>query len=396
MAHSAIKRVTVYPLAIPMRRKVSHASSERVVADPVVLELELMDGTVGYGETLARPYVTGETPESVIESVKEVFVDRLLEFHPAGFFDGVETIEALPWRNSNGNLIAAARAAVELALLDAYSRHFQVSLDRIAGWADLAGFGAPGSTPQIRYSAVLAGSTLAGTMKWLRLAWWYGLRQFKLKVGLEGDDQRLRAVLSYLRKPIAKNRASLRLDANGCWTPSQAIERLGAWSDLPIAGVEQPLAKGAEDDLGSLKACVRQPLMYDESLVTIEDADRLIERKVADGFNIRISKCGGLIPSLRLAHLAHKHGITVQLGCMVGETSILSAAGRRFLELTPRVRFAEGWYSLFLLRCDVMRRGLRFGYGGRGHALGPYGLGIEVDRQRLEALCVDRPIVLQL
>ena len=396
VAYSAIKRLTVYPLAILMRRWVAHASHKRTVADPVVVGVELLDGTVGYGETLARPYVTGETPEGVIESCRNVFIDRLLEFHPASFCDALEPIEALPWRDENGELIAAARAAVELALLDAYSRCFRVTLDQMIGWADLTGFGDPGSVRDIRYSAVLANATRAGTMRWLRLAWWYGLRDFKLKVGWPDDDRRVRGVADYLQKPLAKGQATLRLDANGCWTKDEAVKRLGGWSDLPIVSVEQPLAKGAEADLPTLKACVAPPLMHDESLVTLEDANRLLEQKVADGFNIRISKCGGLLPSLRLAHLARKHDVMIQLGCMVGETSILSAAGRRFLEMTPGVCFAEGWHGRFLLTGDVVRKSLRFGYGGRGHALGRYGLGSEVDRARLESLCLDRPIVLEL
>ena len=379
-----------------MRRKVSHATQARVVADPVVVAVELMDGTCGFGETLARPYVTGETPESVCAAVAEVFVDPLLGFHPGNFFEGLEAIEALPWRDTRGAVVSAARAAIELALLDATSRHFRVTLEQLVGWADLGGFGSPGSAARVRYSAVLASSTLAGTMKWLRMAWWYGLRDFKLKVGAADDDLRLAAVLRYLRRPIATGRATVRLDANGCWSCDEAIDRLGRWGDLPIVSVEQPLAKGAEADLATLKACVGPALMHDESLVTFDDAKRLIEGRVADAFNIRISKCGGLLASLRIAQLARKHDVMIQLGCMVGETSILSAAGRRFLEITPDVRFAEGWHGGFLLRGDVVNKGLRFGYGGRGHALGKYGLGIDVDMARLEDLCLERPVVIEL
>jgi L-Ala-D/L-Glu epimerase len=395
VARSSIKRLTLYPLAIPMRTKVVHAAGARALADPVVATVELMDGTVGYGETLARPYVTGETPETVVEAARRVFVPALLEFRPGSFFEALEGVDALPWRGADGRGVAAARAAVEVALLDAYSRHFEVPLSQMVGWAGLAGFGEPGSASHVRYSAVLASSTVAGTMKWLRLAWWFGLRDFKLKVGGADDDVRVRQVLHYLQKPIAQGRASLRLDANGAWTRDEAIARLGAWNDLPLASVEQPLAKGAEADLPVLKACVAAPLMYDESLVTLEDARRLIEQKVADGFNIRVGKCGGLLPALRMAHLARRHDVAIQLGCMVGETSILSAAGRRFLELTPAVRFAEGWFGRLLLSRDVVRRSLRFGYGGRGHALGRYGLGIAVDAEALRALCPKRPVVLE-
>lgn len=396
MARVTVKRLTIYPLAIPMRRRVAHSAGERVVSDPVVAAVELADGTTGYGETLARPYVTGETPESVVRALEQTFVEPLLGFRSESFFAGLELIDALPWRDGDGRCVAAARAAVELALLDACSRCFRVGLEEVPGWAGLGGFGAPGSAERIRYSAVLASATLAGTRKWLRLAWWYGLRDFKLKVGGADDDARVRAVVKFLARPLARGEATLRLDANGAWTKDEAIERLGDWSGLPIASVEQPLAKGRESELSLLKDLVRTPLMHDESLVSMEDAERLLAQRVADGFNIRLSKCGGLLPSLRLAHLARRRKVTVQLGCMVGESSILSAAGRRFLESTPGVRFAEGWHGAFLLKDDVVDRGLRFGYGGRGRRLGAYGWGIEVRAERLERLSVQAPIIMEL
>jgi muconate cycloisomerase len=78
---------------------------------------------------------------------------------------------------------------------------------------------------------------------------------------------------------------------------------------------------------------------------------------------------------------------------MVGETSILSAAGWRFLELVPHVTYAEGWFGSFLLARDVVPRSLRFGYGGRGRNLAGPGLGIEVDPQRLMSLSDRNPLV---
>jgi muconate cycloisomerase len=77
---------------------------------------------------------------------------------------------------------------------------------------------------------------------------------------------------------------------------------------------------------------------------------------------------------------------------MVGETSILSAAGLRFLEMTPGVAFAEGSFGSFLLRDDITRRPLRFGYGGRLPRLSPIGLGVEVDPVRLRNSCDTVPI----
>ena len=55
-----------------------------------------------------------------------------------------------------------------------------------------------------------------------------------------------------------------------------------------------------------------------------------------DLFNLRLSKCGGFIPTLRLAQFAKRHGLGYQLGCQVGETAILSAAGRHFATSVER------------------------------------------------------------
>lgn len=396
MADSVIRSVTIHRLAIPMRRPVAHAASQRAVAEPVVVAVELQNGTVGHGETLPRPYVTGETIESAIAAITDVFVPRLVEMHPIHFPGALEVIDALPLHDDTGQPILAARAAVELALLDAYARYFSRPIHEAAGWMGLPAFGRPGSSRTIRYSGVLASSTLASTRKTLRLLWWYGLRQFKLKVGLPDDSQRIAAVLAKIGPAIRRGKATLRLDVNGAWTQAQAIDRLGDLRDLPLAGIEQPLPKDCDEDLPLVHDLAIAPLIHDESLVTLDDAKRLADLGVADGFNIRISKCGGLLPSLRLADFARRHGAIIQLGCMVGETSILSAAGRRFLEMAPGVMFAEGWFGSFLLRGDVTRRPLRFRYGGRGRDLADPGLGVEVDPDRLATRTVHKPTVCNL
>jgi muconate cycloisomerase len=237
--------------------------------------------------------------------------------------------------------------------------------------------------------------------------YWSGLRHFKLKVGTPGDRQRLEQVCYYLRRPLAKKRATLRVDANGSWSIESAIEWLSATAHLPISAVEQPLPRGHEheEDLGRVRA-PHAPLgrvqrthptwIHDESLITIDDAQRLIELGVADAFNIRISKCGGLIPSLRIAALARRHSVRIQLGCMVGETNILSAAGLRFLEVCPGVIWAEGCFGSFLLTDDVTKKALRFGYAGRPPKLKEPGLGATVDPIRLKRLRAGEPIVTNL
>lgn len=379
-----------------MRVSVRHAAAERAVSDPVVVEVELANGMRGFGEMLARPYVTGETADSVVAAIEQVFVRTILPFHPNSFPEALEFIDALPWRDGNGVPIPAARAAVELALLDVAMRSFRRSVDDVVQWMGLPGFGGPGCIRSARFSGVLASDNQTDLLKQLRLMYWGGLRDFKLKVGTAGDADRVRAVAKYLAGPIASGKATLRVDANGAWTVEQAAGWLSEMSDVRLAGVEQPLPRGQEEYLVELRGGSDALLVHDESLISENDARRLIEMGVADAFNIRISKCGGFIYSLRLAAIARKHGVKLQLGCMVGETSILSAAGLRFLEVCPEVQWAEGSFGSFLLRGDVVRKPLRFGFGGRPPKLNDAGWGVEVDDALLGRWALAPPKVFNL
>jgi len=391
-----IRRIALWPLAIPMKIRFSHAAHERQVADPVVISVELASGVTGWGETLPRPYVTGESVASVRTAVVRDLTPPLVSLRPTCLPEALEAIDALPTAGQDGEGISAARAGLEMAMLDAYCRHWGRPVTDAVGWLGLPGGGLPGSLRQTRYSGVLGGDDPDRVLRSLRKMRLFGLRDFKLKVGFDADHELVAAVAGKLSRAIRRGRATLRLDANSAWSLNEAVERLTAWQDRPIACIEQPLPKGQEQELVELKRSVPTPIMHDESLVTMADAEALIEHGVADYFNIRLSKNGGWLASIRMAGLARRHGVAYQLGCMVGETSILSAAGRAFLGVVPGVRFAEGSYGGFLLRDDVVDRPIRFGYGGRGRRLPGPGWGVRVDTKRLERLVADRRIDIPL
>jgi muconate cycloisomerase len=393
---SQVSRITLNPLAIPMRKAFKHAAHERSMADPIVVAVELASGAIGFGETLPRPYVSGETCGSVLQDVEAIFVPRVLEMRPGSLPEGFELLEGLPFVDRGGRCIVAARAGVELALLDAYSRHFRRPLSDAAGWIGLPRFGSPGSSQRVTYSAIVSADEPERLRRSVQKMKCFRLRDFKLKVGGADDDQRVQTVMDVLGKAIDKDMATLRLDANGAWDVATASDCLGRWKDVPISAVEQPLAKGAEKDLKQLRMAVRTPLMYDESLLTLQDAEDLVVRQVADYFNLRLSKNGGFLATLRLVEFARRHQVQYQLGCMVGETSILSAAGRKFIELVPDIAFAEGSYGRFLLRDDVGRPRVRFGLGGKVKPLNGLGWGVTVDAEAIGRLTDGRPTVMNL
>lgn len=396
MTDVVVQSLTIYPLAIPLRSRVKHATAERVVADPVVVAVELRDGTIGYGETLPREYVTGESVESVIETISTMYATLLTTFHPTSFAVALDAIDALPWYDAQAKHVPAARAAVELALLDAVLKSYDRTMEDVVQWMGLPGFGWPGSIQQIRFSGVIATESIPKALRQLRLMYWYGLRDFKLKIGFRGDVELRDRIYTYLHKPIAAGKASLRVDVNGAWKLEGAQVRLGSWNSNEIASVEQPLPRGQEEKLKLLRESTDIPFMHDESLITVEDAKRLIELGVADGFNIRLSKCGGMMPSLRLAALARKFLARIQLGCMVGETSILSSAALRFLEVCPGATWAEGCFGKLLMKSDIVKSSLRFGYGGRPPRLSDGGIAGAVAPSLLEAACLAKPITFHL
>lgn len=383
-----LRAVEIHRLVIPLRLTFEHAAATRTRADPLIVcvrgEAPYAEDA-GYGETLARPYVTGETPETVVRDIEQELLPRLVEFRAQSFAQAVEFCDSLPVQ-ADGRLIHAARTAVELALLDLAGRVFRRRAADVAGWLDLRGFMPPGCLSAARYSGIVVGRSPSRLIWFLRAQRCYGLRDFKIKVAVDGWQQRLIWAYRVLREALRRGRATLRADANGGWTLSQAREALPTLQAHGVSALEQPLAPAADGELPGLARPDGCDLIADESLVTLADAQRLIEQRAVRVFNVRLAKVGGLLPALRMAHLALSAGRDVQLGCLVGETSLLSAAGAAFLEICPRVRYAEGAFGRWLLRDDVTSESVRFGYGGRLAARSGPGLGVRVDAAALERL----------
>ncbi len=394
----SIRDVRVYRLGIPMRFKFEHALASRDVADPVVVACNgaaPYAHVVGYGETLARAYVTGESADSAVDDVLNIFCPLLAEFRAASFVEALERIDALPM-DAHGRIIHAARAAVELALIDLACRAFGRRPADVAGWLGLPGFGSPGCVDAARYSGIVLGRSKSKLQWLIRLQRLAGIRDFKLKVATEGWEDRLTWTHRVLAGAIRRGAATLRVDANAGWTLAEANEAASMLEEHGVSAVEQPLTDAHDADLSYLAEQMHADLIADESMLGVDDTHRLIEGGGVRVFNIRLAKNGGLMPALKIARVVLAAKRDVQLGCLVGETSILSAAGLAFLEAVPRARFIEGAYGPLLLRRDVTAQPVRFGLGGRIKPRRGFGFGVNVDTAALEAVSVDRPHVVQL
>jgi len=360
---------TLYALRIPFVESFRHSATERRWSDSVVVRVRDEAGTEGFGEGTPRPYVTGEIVETMLDHLTCELWPRVAdrELPPAC---NLEALAAFLPETSLAGAIAphASRAALELAVLDCALRRAGRPLATLL----------PPRRSRVTYSGVITAGPIARAVQHARQMRAIGLHDVKVKVGFDDDIARVTAV----REALGHD-ASLRLDANGAWSFERAVHVLNAVAPLGIAAVEQPLPRGPVEDLARLRQAIPVPIMADESLVTPADAEALIAGEAVDLFNVRISKCGGLARSLAIAERAAKAGVGVQVGSQVGETAILSAAGRHLAAALPTVAFVEGSFGTLLLAEDVSVESVRFGHRGEASLLTGPGLGIRVVEERL-------------
>lgn len=380
-----IVSLTAYQVRIPLRRRIRHAAHTRTETDNLLVRCVLEDGSEGFGEGVPRDYVTGETIASAFELLRRSDLagqrEDCRDFEQAVAWAERLQLATVPGdvRGCEGN---AARCAVELAILDAYGRHFGRSL------SDVTRLLAPEiHQPQsrVRYSGAITTARTTKTLTAAIVFRIYRFRQVKIKVGMQGYDDRRR--LAMMRR-WGGRKIDMRLDANEAWTPANVVERIRDLEPFGISAVEQPLPHADAVVLRDVRRQVRTPIMLDESLCSRYDAERAVEGQICDLFNIRLSKCGGFIPSLRLAQYAKQHGLGCQLGCQVGETAVLSAAGRHFATSVAGLRYLEGSYDRHLVREALATQDLTFGWGGWAKALPGPGLGIVIDAEALRRVTV--------
>ncbi len=387
-----IHRLTAFQIPIALKKPVRHASHMRFANETLIMRCVMDDGSCGWGEGLPRPYVTGETIDSAWRHLEESDFSILRDGEFSTVADASRAIDTFEFadvaadpgievRECFGNSV---RCALELAILDAACRAERMSLgDFILQHSAASEFSTPCN--EVFYSGAVTSTT--PRCQWIsalkmRL---FAFRQVKVKVGTDGisDVDLLRRV-----RRIVGRKVDLRLDANEAWNCEDVASKSAPLMPFRPTSLEQPVPHAEVAGLKQVRSQISVPIMLDESLCCLEDAQRAIAGGWCDLFNIRLSKCGGISPSLAIAALARKHNIGYQLGCQVGETGILSAAGRHFACNVPDIRYLEGSFDRFLVRDALTEQDLSFRYGGKGTRLNGPGSGIDVNECRVRQLAV--------
>ncbi|OPX20461.1 MAG: hypothetical protein BZ151_03925 [Desulfobacca sp. 4484_104] len=373
-----IKKVDIWHLNLAFKAPVKHNLATHYGSENIVVKLTTDAGVTGYGEGIPRRFVTGEILAESLAFLKKVLIPEIcrlpLLFRPSIYANLARVGQQLGAAN-----YPAIWCAVEMAWLDAASKTCGQPLAEILGFQ---------SQRAAIYSAVLPMASEQQMARFFELVKLKKMRFLKLKVGTSTDPELLKSVRQQLGWEI-----DIRVDANAAWSPPEAMARIEAMAPYRLSAVEQPVAKEDFEGLQRVSAAVAIPIIADESVCTEEDARRLIEMRACQIFNLRLSKCGGLLSTMRIKKMAEKAGIKCQLGCHVGETSILAAAGRHFALTTDHLAYVEGSFAPYLLAKDVVRQPVFFENGGLARALPGPGLGIQVEDHILEELAVSRDTI---
>jgi len=364
-----LKEAQILQVNIPLRFRFKHALYTRAFSESVFVKLCLADGTVGYGESLPREYVTGETVSSVIDTLRNVINQKIMGYTPQRY-------DELPVFIDKLGLNGAARCALELAMLDTFGKYFKKSVYALIDRK---------IRDKIKYGVAISAESNHKVMILSLACKVYGLNSIKVKVGTNDDVKRLKIVRNILGKG-----ADIRVDANCAWEADEAIKKIGLMRKYKISAVEQPVKAQDYAALKRITEAIPEIVIADESLCSIRDAQKLTQDRICNMFNIRISKCGGLMNSVKIAHIAQRNNMAVQVGCMVGESGILASAGLHLASVIDNLSFCEGANGKFLLKDDITKEDIRFKQGGNMSVIEGNGLGVNIIDKKLLKYAVNQ------
>ncbi len=294
-------RVHTEVLRLPLRDPFRIARHEDAhVATTVVVELE-HDGVLGLGEAFPVAHY-GETPGTV-EAVVPLLAQALDDLGGPP----VDLAATRAWLVACSGLMDAtiggnggAKCAMDMCLHDLAGKRLGMPLHELLG--------TPLEVPPTDFSIGLDEPAVVAERA-RRAA---DFPAIKIKVCGHDDIATLEAVRGVYGGPI-------RVDANTGWNPEEAVALLPELARLGVELVEQPFAARDVAATQWLQERSPLPIVADESALVIEDLPGLVG--AVAGINIKLAKCGGPGPALRMIARARELGFSVMVGCME-ETSL--------------------------------------------------------------------------
>ncbi|MCM3711225.1 mandelate racemase/muconate lactonizing enzyme family protein [Sporosarcina luteola] len=327
-----IKEIEIYAIHLPLHEPFIISYARYDYMPSIIVKVTTDTGHFGYGEAVADEHVTGESWESTYAVLKNTLAPKLIGMNPAQMEKVHEAMDAEIYG------VPSAKAAMDIACYDAVGKALGVPVYDLLGGR---------YHDEFPITHVLSIGTPAHMADEAEQRVTEGYRSLKMKVGtnVSEDVKRIQAVRERVGESIA-----IRIDVNQGWVNSSTtLQALRKLEDCSLDWLEQPVKADDIDAMVEIKSKTSVPVMIDEGLRGIREMREIIAKRAADKVNIKLMKCGGIYPAMKLAHMAEMAGIECQVGSMV-ESSVGSAAGFHIafskkimtsVELTGPLKFSE-------------------------------------------------------
>jgi L-Ala-D/L-Glu epimerase len=268
------------------------------------VEITLDNGITGMGCGNPSEYVTGENLNQTLQALQENNLEFLIGRDIRHFQQLLfETLQKFPNQ-------PAARAAIDIALHDAFTKYLDLPLVQFLGQ----------KIKSLPTSNTIGIKNVEETLKEAIDYKARGFTVLKVKLGknLEEDIERMAKL-----RELFGNNITIRVDANQGYTVQQTKDFYNRTKPFNIEVIEQPLPAKAIAEMKNLPDEIKTVIAADESLIAPKDALELITPPSASGiFNIKLMKCGGVNEGLKIADMASHAGVDLFWGC--NDESIIS------------------------------------------------------------------------
>ncbi len=374
-----IKEAELYHLKIPFKLNFSHAKADRFFSDSIILRLTGNSGT-GYGEAVIREYVSGNTDGELTAEF-----NNLLEPFRTDELSADRVISILENTDPDPSRLPLL-CAVETAVLDLLCNAEKTDIYGLLGYAPIRN--------EIIYGGTLPLLPEQAAEKLLKGYKQLGITNLRIKINR--DPEYNNGILSLARRIMGET-FDIKVDANAGWTLDAAERNLPLLREWGVKIIEEPFGReeisSGTQQLGNLidsGLAEGMVFMADESALTAADILQAAEQKTFGMVNIRLAKNGGILKALKLAETAAKYGIRYMSGCHVGETGILSAAGRAAASIMKQPEYVDGSFDSHLLSGNITVDDLSFGEGGKAGIIRNSGIGFKIDQNKLEGFTCER------
>jgi L-alanine-DL-glutamate epimerase-like enolase superfamily enzyme len=357
---------TIEPIAVglAMLKPVIMAGEEVRRAENVLVRIEADNGLIGWGEAASAPIMTGDTLESLSVAV-HFLTPALCGREAADIAGALAAMDARMYGNHG------AKAAIEIALHDLAGRAAGKPVYALLGEKQRS---------RLTLLGVIGGGDFDGDLRDAEKKKAAGIAAYKIKVGIDSaakDAARTRAICKVLGSGML-----ISADANQGFSTEQAIDYARAVQGCGLDFFEQPVVA---DDLAGMAAVAAAAgdiaIGADEGIHSLADIAHHHEYDAARGVSLKAIKLGGIRAVVEAGRLCERLGMSVNISCKTGESSVACAAALHVACIIPNIAWGLTLTHSGLAE-DVTAQPIRTDHGHADSIERP-GLGVDVDEDRV-------------